>query len=137
MNISEITSKFKLNKKVISAILILVVLLIGWRVVSSIVNKPETVKSIPLVRTITIGETSTTNGYTYPGEVRGKYESNLAFQVAGKIISRNVNLGDNVTAGQVIMSLDPKDVKQSVEASSAALAAAQANYNLARGNAKR
>ncbi|MGM9568515.1 MAG: efflux RND transporter periplasmic adaptor subunit, partial [Phascolarctobacterium sp.] len=64
-------------------------------------------------------------------------ESQLAFQVAGKIAARYVNVGDTVRAGQVLLALDPKDVAQNVEATTAQLASARASYQLARDNAAR
>ena len=109
----------------------------GYQLYNAIVPKPPVAKAIPLVRTITIGEAKLANNSIYPGAVHGRYESNLAFQVGGKINARLVNLGDKVQAGQVLMTIDPKDVRQSVEAAQAALAAAISNQKLAEENAKR
>lgn len=109
----------------------------GYQLYNVIVPKPPVAKTVPLVRTITIGEAKLANNSIYPGAVHGRYESNLAFQVGGKINARLVNLGDNVHAGQVLMTIDPKDVRQSVEAAQAALAAAISNQKLAEENAKR
>lgn len=109
----------------------------GYQLYNAIVPKPPVAKTIPLVRTITIGEAKLANNSIYPGAVHGRYESNLAFQVGGKINARLVNLGDKVHAGQVLMTIDPKDVRQSVEAAQAALAAAISNQKLAEENAKR
>ena len=109
----------------------------GYQLYNVIVPKPPVAKAIPLVRTITIGEAKLANNSIYPGAVHGRYESNLAFQVGGKINARFVNLGDKVKAGQVLMTLDPKDVSQNVEATNAALAAAISNQRLAQANAER
>ena len=43
----------------------------------------------------------------YSGVVRGRYETNMAFQVGGQIIQRNVQLGDTVKAGQVLRERKP------------------------------
>lgn len=99
--------------------------------------KPVEEKIIPVVRTITVGAKEGISSAEYPGEVKGRYESNLAFQVAGKINSRLVNIGDKVSKGQVLMQLDTKDVAQGAIASNAALEAAQANYKLAQDNFNR
>ena len=104
---------------------------------ANIARKPQAAKIIPIVRTYTVGNAATAATATYPGEVRGRYESQLAFQVAGKIAARMVNVGDSVQAGQVLLALDPKDVNQSVEAASAQLASARASYKLAADNAAR
>lgn len=108
-----------------------------WQIYNVLANKPQPAKVIPLVRTITVGEMSTITSDVYPGEVRGRYESNLAFQVSGKINNRYVNIGDTVTAGQILMTIDPKDINQALEASQAQLASAIANQKLASDNAER
>lgn len=72
------------------------------------------VEDIPLVRTAVIGAANAPQGYLYSGEVRGRYESQLAFQVTGKIIKRKVELGSTVKAGDVLMQIDPRDLQQTV-----------------------
>ena len=110
---------------------------IGWRTYS-VLRVPVTEnRPVPVVRTVTIGADTVDDKAVYPGEVRGKYESSLAFQVAGKIVSRQVNLGDTVRAGQVLMEIDPKDVKQSYDAALASCQAALSNYQLAKDNYER
>ncbi|MDO4179369.1 MAG: efflux RND transporter periplasmic adaptor subunit [Phascolarctobacterium sp.] len=99
--------------------------------------QPVEEKIIPVVRTITAGDKEGTSQVEYPGELKGRFESNLAFQVAGKINSRLVNVGDKVSQGQVLMTLDTKDVIQGALSSNAALEAAQANQKLAEDNFKR
>ena len=125
------------QKKVVALSASALILAAGWQLYSVIATKPQPAKVIPLVRTITVGEMSTITTDVYPGEVRGRYESNLAFQVAGKINNRYVNIGDKVTAGQVLMTIDPKDIDQALAASQAQLASAIANQKLATDNAER
>ena len=43
----------------------------------------------------------------FVGVVRARYETDLGFRVAGKIVSRVVNVGDRVQAGDVVARLDP------------------------------
>ena len=112
-------------------------ILLLYHIISNVFAKPDIVKEVPYVRTVTVGKETVDNTSSYPGEVRGRYESDLAFQVAGKIISRSVNLGDTVKTGDILMQIDPKDIEQSFEASQAAVTAAEANYKLARDNASR
>ena len=111
----------------------------GYALYSNITHQPQAQKIIPIVRTYTVGDAASAAATAkfYPGEVRGRYESQLAFQVAGKIAARYVNVGDTVRAGQVLLALDPKDVAQSVEATTAQLASARASYKLAADNAAR
>jgi membrane fusion protein, multidrug efflux system len=68
----------------------------------------------------------------FPGEVRARHESALAFQVGGKIARRRVDVGDRVRRGQVLAELDPDDLKLQAQAARAQLAAAQADLELAR-----
>ncbi|MBO6038382.1 MAG: efflux RND transporter periplasmic adaptor subunit [Acidaminococcaceae bacterium] len=107
---------------------------LGWRTYTVLHPVKSEGRVVPVVRTITVGETVAGESAVYPGEVRGKYESNLAFQAAGKIIARHVNLGDKVGAGQVLMELDPKDIAQSYSAAQAAYQSALSNYQLAKDN---
>ena len=110
----------------------------GYALYSNMTRNPKSAKVIPIVRVYTVGQNAVVaNTKIYPGEVRGRYESQLAFQVAGKIAARYVNVGDTVRAGQVLLALDPKDVNQSVEATTAQLASARASYKLAADNAAR
>lgn len=51
-------------------------------------NHKDTADDTPLVRTIVVGAESGNAKFNYSGEVRGRYESQLAFQVGGKIINR-------------------------------------------------
>ena len=125
------------QKRLAIAAAVLVVGASAFALYTNIARKPQAAKIIPIVRTYTVGNAATAATATYPGEVRGRYESQLAFQVAGKIAARMVNVGDSVQAGQVLLALDPKDVNQSVEAASAQLASARASYQLAADNAAR
>lgn len=74
---------------------------------------------------------------TYSGTVKGRYETNLSFQVGGKILSRNINVGDKVSAGDVLMTIDDRDVKQNVNAYSAQVASAKSQLDLAKSNLAR
>jgi len=67
---------------------------------------------------------------SYPGEVRARFEPELAFRIAGKVSKRLVEEGQRVKAEQPLAELDPQDVRLQLEASRAQLAAAEANLNL-------
>ena len=125
------------QKRLAIAAAVLIVGASAFALYSNITHQPKAGKIIPIVRTITVATKAGAAAKAYPGEVRGRYESQLAFQVAGKINARMVNVGDNVQAGQILLALDPKDVNQSVEAASAQLASARASYQLAADNAAR
>ena len=63
----------------------------------------------------------------FVGVVRARYETDLGFRVAGKIVTRVVNVGDRVRADDVVARLDPRDLKLQVESAEAELAAATSN----------
>ena len=63
----------------------------------------------------------------FPGVVRARYETDLGFRVAGKMVTRLVNVGDRVRAGDVVARLDPRDLQLQVESAEAELAAATSN----------
>ena len=63
----------------------------------------------------------------FVGVVRARYETDLGFRVAGKIVDRVVNVGDRVRAGDVVARLDPQDLRLQVESAEAELAAATSN----------
>lgn len=73
----------------------------------------------------------------FSGEVRSRVESRLGFRVGGKIISRKVDVGSVVKRGQVLMDLDPQDLKLSQAQSMAALRAAETTRDLASAELKR
>ena len=91
-----------------------------------------------LVKTQTIGsEAAGTTAGTYSGTVKGRYQSNLSFQAGGRITARNVQLGSQVHAGDVLMTVDPKDVAQAVNQTQAQVDAAAAQLQLAQSNLTR
>jgi len=62
---------------------------------------------------------------TLPGDIEARYNTPLSFRVGGKIIERDVRLGDTVKAGQVLARLDPADLQKSLANAQAQLDAAQ------------
>jgi membrane fusion protein, multidrug efflux system len=95
---------------------------------------PEPIRS---VKVLTVGASAFQSGYEFSGEVRPRVESRLGFRVAGKIIKRNVELGQQVKAGTVLAQLDPQDYRLAAEAARAQVAAASTNRDLAAADHKR
>ncbi len=101
------------------------------------VQSAEKSENIYLVRTITIGKSDIESNYIYSGEVRGRYETQLGFQVGGKILKRNVELGSSVKQGDILMAIDEKDLAQSFKNCEAQVFAAKSQLKLAETNYNR
>ena len=99
--------------------------------------KTDSAEDSPLVRTMVVKSSDTAESYVYSGEVHGRYESQLAFQVGGKIIKRHVDVGNAVKAGQILMEIDQRDVEQAVQTAEAQVNSAEAQRKLAKGDLKR
>ncbi|TYO64304.1 efflux RND transporter periplasmic adaptor subunit [Bradyrhizobium hipponense] len=63
----------------------------------------------------------------FTGVVGARVESNLGFRVAGKIVERLVNVGEQVKAGQPLMRIDETDLHLALAAKRNAVAAARAS----------
>jgi len=61
----------------------------------------------------------------YPVEAAARYSNAMSFRVAGKLIERDVRLGDSVHKGQVIARLDAADAQKQAASAQAALDAAE------------
>jgi len=69
--------------------------------------------------------TAGSEGVRYPVEVTARYSNTMSFRVPGKLIKRNVRLGDSVKEGQVIALLDPVDAQKQLASAKASLDAAE------------
>ena len=94
-------------------------------------------EAIRAVKVITIGQDTLQSGAEFAGEVRARVESRLGFRVAGKIVRRQVEAGQQVQAGQVLAQLDAQDYQLSADAARAQWSAATINRDLAAADFKR
>ena len=97
---------------------------------SGCAKKPPTVEHPIVVQAETIQPGVQSASFTYAGDVRGRYESQFAFQASGRIRERLVSNGESVSAGQALMRIDLADLKTLLDRSRADLEAAQADYRL-------
>ena len=80
---------------------------------------------VPLVRAAIVqGATSASRSFT--GTVAARVQSDLGFRVSGKVLERLVDAGQTVKRGQVLMRIDPVDLKLAAHAQQEAVAAARA-----------
>lgn len=82
-------------------------------------------QELPLVTLMTAAPTSgMERGFT--GVIGAKVQSNLGFRVAGKIVQRLVDTGQQVKAGQPLMRIDDTDLRLALTAKRNAIAMARA-----------
>ena len=87
-------------------------------------KRSENLPTVVQVETVTLSEYARTVRLT--GDIRAQVESDLSFRVGGRIIERTVEVGDHVTADQVLARLDPEQQQATVTAAEAGVQAAQA-----------
>jgi RND family efflux transporter MFP subunit len=78
------------------------------------------------VRTVTIERRAEGEIVSLTGQVRAKDQVSLAFRLDGRMIERPVNVGDVLTAGQVVARLDPQNQQNSLRSAQASLTSAEA-----------
>ena len=101
-------------------------------------SRPAPVEDpVRAVKVMTVRRASLQATQEFSGEVRPRIESRLGFRVAGKLVRREVELGQRVQAGQVLARLDPQDYRLAAEAAQAQLGAAVTNRDLAAADFKR
>ena len=77
------------------------------------------------VRTITIGKRADGDSLALTGTVAAQSEINLAFRIDGRLVERDVSVGDAVRPGQLVARLDPQNEDSSLQSARAQLAAAR------------
>ena len=91
---------------------------------ASAVSDPR--QGVPIVRLVQAASvTGSERGFT--GIVGARVQSNLGFRVAGKIVERLVDVGQQVKAGQPLMRIDETDLRLALTAKRNAVAAARAS----------
>jgi RND family efflux transporter MFP subunit len=60
------------------------------------------------------------------GEIQARYDSDLGFHIAGKVVERPVDTGALVTQGQLLARMDNQDQQNALKSAQSALMAAEA-----------
>jgi len=89
------------------------------------------------VRVLTLAADTAGERLEFSGDVRPRYESQLGFRVGGKIVERKVDVGATVKRGDVLMRLDPQDLRLAESQARATLRAAETERDLAQADHKR
>lgn len=90
------------------------------------------------VRTVVVGSTAgatALSGATpeYAGSIASSFDSDVAFRVAGRIVTRRAGLGDRVSVGSALATLDPEPFRIAARSAEASVAAARAELIQAEG----
>jgi RND family efflux transporter MFP subunit len=83
------------------------------------------------VKVMVVSDGTTDRIIRYSGAVRSRIEAALGFRVAGKIVARNVDVGQRVEAGRVLARLDPTDLRLALQTAEANVVAARARVKVA------
>lgn len=89
----------------------------------------EAVRPVKLAR-VALGQAGAAT--VFAGEVKPRHESELGFRIGGKLVARLVDVGAQVKKGTPLARLDPSDVALQAQASKAAVAAAQTEFEFAK-----
>ena len=89
------------------------------------------------VRVLAVEQQAAGETLSLTGTIQAETEVDLAFRIDGRMIERRVNVGDSVTAGQVVAVLDPENEQSALRAARASLTAARGQLVEARANYER
>jgi RND family efflux transporter MFP subunit len=91
--------------------------------------KPEdTPAALQLVRSLVVEPKAIGEDRHAVGEVKPRYESDLSFRVAGKVLSRLVDVGAWVKQGDTLAALDTQDYQNHLHSAEADFSSAQAAF---------
>jgi multidrug efflux pump subunit AcrA (membrane-fusion protein) len=82
--------------------------------------------SATLVRAMAVQVTNFDSSGSLTGEIQARYESDLGFRIAGKVVERPVDIGASVMRGQLLARMDNQDQQNALKSAQSALTAAQA-----------
>lgn len=100
-------------------------------------KKKDVFSSARPVRLYEVSEKNRNGNLSYPGEIRASKESDLSFRVGGPLSEVSAEPGDVVSAGDVLMKIDPRDFEDRIRSLNAQMAGAQANLDNAEADYKR
>ncbi|SXE52610.1 RND family efflux transporter MFP subunit [Klebsiella variicola] len=100
-------------------------------------DKPEKPASPRPVRTVTVPTPSVAGTFLQTGEIRPHDEVILGFRLDGRLLTRSVDVGDHVAAGQVLGTLENSTSQNQLDSARADLDSARAAEQLAALNLRR
>lgn len=80
------------------------------------------------VKILVLGSKASARELEFPGKISPAQESQMAFEVPGRIVAFPVDEGQTVKKGSVLARLDPRDLRAKLDAEIARLRQAEADY---------
>ena len=78
------------------------------------------------VRTVTVQQRTVSEPVVLTGQIKAQDEISLAFRIDGKVIERNVSVGEKITSGHLVARLDPQNEQNALRSAEADVTAARA-----------
>jgi len=97
-------------------------------------SPPEPIRAVKLQ---TVGAAPLQAQTAFAGDIRARTEAQLGFRVAGKVLSRNVELGQAIKPGQLLAQLDGTDYALAAQGAQAQVQAATTQRDLEAANYRR
>lgn len=89
-------------------------------------------RAVLRVRIVEARRSTATEDVVLTGDIQAQAQINVAFRTNGKVAERRVEIGDHVTADQVLAVLEPRTQRADVDNAQAALASAEAQLTQAK-----
>ncbi|AEN67322.1 efflux transporter, RND family, MFP subunit (plasmid) [Enterobacter soli] len=121
----------------LSALLPVVLMLPVCLLLAACGDKPEKPAPPRPVRTVTVPAPSAAGTFLQTGEIRPHDEVTLGFRLDGRLLTRSVDVGDHVAAGQVLGTLENSTSQNQLDSARADLDSTRAAEQLAALNLRR
>jgi RND family efflux transporter MFP subunit len=121
----------------VGAIALIAIGAVAWKLPVTAAQQPAPEAAPRPARVAEIRFRSHMHSLMLAGTVVPRIETTLGFRVAGKVTSREVDVGATVEAGQLIARIDPTDYRLAVDNARAALASTEADYARAKADLAR
>ncbi|MDJ0720772.1 MAG: efflux RND transporter periplasmic adaptor subunit, partial [Desulfobacterales bacterium] len=108
-------------------------LVIAWLALMACSEPPPApLETVRAIRPFEVGDPAAGMKRRFSGVVEAADTSSISFEVPGNVQTVNVEVGENITKGQVLAVLDDRTFRMSLEAAQAAVARAEVERNDAR-----
>jgi RND family efflux transporter MFP subunit len=118
--------------RIVFSLVLVLVLALAWMALACAPEEPPPDPIRPVL-SIVVADAEGFRGRRFAGTARAIKESNLAFEVAGRLIERPIDVGDEIERGQRLARLDPRDFEARLKSAEAELK--RESTNLARAEA--